>query len=144
RDLSLMEPVDLVGMPRIESNRTVFCPPSFLPAGGEGVLLFEELNRASAAVRTPCLELCTRRRFNDYRLPDGWSIAAAVNPAGGDYHVDELDLALVSRFVRVTVEAGLTEWVTWAREHEVHKDVIDYAESDTSIFEDPQSNPRSW
>jgi MoxR-like ATPase len=49
-DLSLMEPVDLVGIPRIESDgRTHYAPPSFLPSDGSGVLVFEELNRVGSS-----------------------------------------------------------------------------------------------
>jgi hypothetical protein len=144
RDLSLMEAVDLAGMPRIEGNRTIFCPPAFLPTDGEGLLVFEELNRAPPHVRTPCLELCTQRRLNDYPLPDGWAIMAAVNPFGGDYEVDELDLALLSRFVRVTAVADRESWLRWGRENQVHKDVLIYVESDPTVFDDPESNPRSW
>ena len=144
RDLSLMEPVDLVGLPQVEDGRTVFRSPSFLPADGVGLLVFEELNRAPRHVQTPCLELCTRRRLNDYQLPAGWLIVAAVNPAGGDYDVDELDPALLSRFVRIGLEADRDGWLAWAKEHEVHADVLDYVASDPAVFAEPESNPRAW
>ncbi len=144
RDLSLMEPVDLVGFPQVEDGRTVFRPPSFLPSGGAGLLVFEELNRASRQVQTPCLELCTRRRFNDYQLPPGWLIVAAVNPAGGDYDVDELDPALLSRFVRIGLEADRDSWLGWAKGHDVHADVLGYVGSDPAVFAEPESNPRAW
>src|SRR5262249_34400983 len=57
RDLSLMEPPDLVGMPRLDGNVTRYLPPAFLPTKGKGLLVFEELNRCAAYMRAPCLQL---------------------------------------------------------------------------------------
>src|SRR5262249_49111750 len=57
RDLSLMEPPDLVGLPRADGKVTQFLPPSFLPNDGEGILVFEELNRCPSYMRAPCLQL---------------------------------------------------------------------------------------
>ncbi len=45
-DLSLCEPSDLVGLPQKQNGRTKFAPPAWLPDSGEGILVFEELNRA--------------------------------------------------------------------------------------------------
>jgi MoxR-like ATPase len=46
RDLSLMEPPDLLGIPRVgEDGRTHYAVPAFLPQTGRGLLVFEELNR---------------------------------------------------------------------------------------------------
>ena len=46
RDLSLMEPIDLIGIPRInDDGRTEYHAPSFLSNDGAGLLVIEELNR---------------------------------------------------------------------------------------------------
>ena len=142
RDLSLMEPPDLVGLPRLEGGVTRFFPPGFLPRDGEGLLVFEELNRCQSYMRAPCLQLLTARTLNDYRLPDGWLPAAAVNPPDGDYDVTELDPALLSRFVVVGVEADPREWMVWAEGRGLHPDVLGYVRSDPRIFDD--TNPRAW
>lgn len=103
RDLSLMEPTDLVGMPKLEDGCTTFLPPDFLPTGGKGLMVFEELNRCPRYMRSPCLQLLTARTLNDYILPRGWLPIAAVNPNEGGYEVEDLDKALSSRFVQVVV-----------------------------------------
>jgi hypothetical protein len=151
RDLALMEPPDLTGLPRLDGDVTRFCPPNFLPRGGSGLMVFEELNRCAAYMRGPCLQLLTARSLNDYRLPRGWLPVAAVNPSPGpdsdsdyDYEVEELDAALTSRFVRVTVEPDRGEWLAWARSRDVHRGVIGYVESDPTIFDAASSNPRAW
>ena len=144
RDLSLMEPPDLVGMPQIIDGRTQFCPPSSLPTDGEGLLVLEEINRAPEYMRAPCLQLLTARCLNDYRLPDGWLPVACINPAEDGYQAAELDPALLSRFVQIVVRPDCEEWVFWARKQGVHEKVIAYVRSDPTVFDSPTSNPRSW
>jgi hypothetical protein len=144
RDLSLMEPPDLVGLPKMDGAVTRYLPPSFLPSDGQGLLVFEELNRCPGYMRAPCLQLLTGRTLNDYELPPGWLPVAAINPPEGGYEVDELDAALLSRFVRVAVEPDRQEWLAWAGSSGVHPGVIAYVESDTAVFHDAESNPRAW
>lgn len=144
RDLSLMEPTDLVGLPKLDGSVTRFLPPSFLPTHGKGLLVFEELNRCPAYMRAPCLQLLTARSLNDYVLPAGWLPVAAINPAEDGYEADELDAALVSRFVRVAVEPDHQEWLAWARTAGIHPGVLSYVESDPTIFQSAVSNPRAW
>ena len=146
RDLSLMEPPDLIGLPVPDEDVTRFRPPSFLPRDGKGLLVFEELNRCDKHMRSPCLQLLTDRSLNDYRLPSGWLPMACINPASDDeaYDVDELDPALLSRFVQVKVQPDVKEWLTWAGENGVHPAVLDYIAADGTVFDSSVSNPRAW
>ena len=68
-DLSLLEPSDLVGLPVIADGRTIYARPRFLPSGGAGILLLEELNRAERYVQQPALQLLSARRLHDYVPP---------------------------------------------------------------------------
>ena len=49
RDLSLLEPPDLVGIPKVKNGITTYAPPSWLPRAGRrgGLIVFEELNRCA-------------------------------------------------------------------------------------------------
>lgn len=142
RDLSLMEPPDLIGLPKFENSKTVYAPPSFLPTTGKGLLVLEELNRCEKYMRSPCLQLMTARCLNDYMLPTGWLPVAALNPAGEAYDVQELDPALQSRFIRIQVRADVKSWLAWAAKNGVHPAVRSYVEQLDRVFE--SSNPRSW
>ena len=53
RDLSLMEPPDLIGLPKMNGKTTKYLPPAFLPTSGKGLLAFEELNRCEKYMRAP-------------------------------------------------------------------------------------------
>jgi hypothetical protein len=142
RDLSLMEPPDLVGLPKLDGRSTQYLPPAFLPTTGKGLLVFEELNRCPNYMRAPCLQLLTARTLHDYVLPTGWLPCAAINPAGEEYDVQDLDPALLSRFVVIGVRADREEWLAWAQAHNLHDDVVRYVGSDGKIFDD--TNPRAW
>jgi hypothetical protein len=144
RDLSLLEPPDLIGLPITKDGRTVYAPPAFLPRDGRGLFVIEELNRADRIMRAPCLQLMTARSLNDYVLPAGWLPVACVNPSEEGYDVDELDAALLSRFVKIHVKPDPGLWVEWARRHAVHPDIIRYIECDATAFDNPESCPRSW
>ena len=146
RDLSLMEPPDLVGIPRIQSDgRTHYAPPAFLPRNGRGLIVFEELNRCPRYMQAPCLQLLTARTLNDYELPAGWLPCAAINDAGDGYLADELDQALLSRFLRVKVIPNLEQWTEWAHKAaKLHPKIIRFVENSPHVFADPVANPRAW
>ena len=101
RDLALMEPPDLIGIPVVVADGTThYAPPAFLPQTGQGLLVFEELNRCPRYMQAPCLQLLTARQLNDYCLPEGWLPCAAINDAADGYLTEELEAALLSRFLR--------------------------------------------
>ena len=144
RDLSLMEPPDLIGLPVQDNGRTKYSPPSFLPDGGKGLLVFEELNRSEKYMMAPCLQLLTARTLNDYRLPDGWLTVAAINPASEGYDVNSLDSALLSRFIRIQIEPDVKSWCQWANQSDVHPAVVKFVSTTPDIFAGEQSNPRAF
>lgn len=146
RDLSLMEPPDLLGIPRVgEDDRTHYAVPAFLPQTGRGLLVFEELNRCPRYMAAPCLQLLTARQLNDYALPVGWLPCAAINEAEEGYVVEDLDTALLARFLRVRVVPEVAVWVPWARaSRQVHEAIVMFVEQSPGIFSDPAANPRAW
>lgn len=144
RDLALMEPPDLIGIPEVRDGRTHYAPPEYLPHDGAGLLVFEELNRCPRYMQTPTLQLLTARQLNDYRLPKGWLPVGAVNDARDGYFVDDLDPALQSRFLQVEVVPDPEAWCAWASAHGVHKTVVEFVAGSPEVFHNPDSNPRAW
>lgn len=146
-DLSLLEPPDLIGIPRIDDhNRTTYAIPDFWPDEGKGLLFFDELNRASPALLNPALQILTTRQIHGHPLPPGWIPMAAMNPAtDNDYHgTNVLDRALLARFSVIQVTGDVSAWLTWAELHHVHAAVINYIRAVPDVFIGKHSNPRSW
>jgi hypothetical protein len=141
-DLSILEPTDLVGLPFIRDGRTVYAAPAILPCEGKGILLLEELNRCETYMRQPALQLLTERQLHQYRLPDGWTVCAAINPDSGKYQVMPLDPALLARFMYIKVHADRKSWIDWASQNGVHPVVIKLARTDDQFLE--VASPRTW
>ena len=111
---TLLDPVDLRGLPRLTKDRATWCPPSFLPQSGEGILFLDELAQAVPMVQAACLQLVLDRQLGEYRLPDGWHILAASNRSEDRAGTHRLISPLLNRFVHLDLEVSLDDWQQWA------------------------------
>lgn len=142
-DLSLTENVDLQGVPSVIDGRTVYHPPALLPKEGRGILSLEELNRADRSVIAVSLCLLTLRRLNSYSLPPGFLPCATINPSG-EYDVNELDAATLSRFIRIEVVPDAKAWLQYAQTAGVHPSIQRFVAQTSDVFAASDSNPRAW
>lgn len=133
----MSDPGDLIGLPRInqESGKTEFIPPYWFPTDGRPVALFlDELNRARPEMLQSVMDLVLNRQLAGRSLPDGSRIISAVND-GDEYHVDELDPALMSRFNIYEFRPTAKEWCQWARSRNLDSRVIDFIEKNPSMLD---------
>jgi len=147
------DPVDLRGLPRIDSDgRTHWSVPDFLPRDGAGVLFLDELNAADRAVQAACYQLVLDRRLGEYALPDGWTVVAAGNNQSDRAVTNRMSTALASRFVHLEYEVHLDDWCKWAVEHDLPPELIAFIRFRPNLLHafDPQSTertfpcPRTW
>src|SRR5829696_5151135 len=120
---TLLDPVDLRGLPRLDGDTAVWLPPAFLPRSGEGVLFLDELAQAAPLVQAACLQLTLDRRVGEYELPDGWSVIAASNRAEDRAGTHRLISPLLNRFVHLDLDVSADDWQTWAVAHGVSPEV---------------------
>jgi MoxR-like ATPase len=111
---TLLDPVDLRGLPAVSKGRTVWCPPDFLPTAGDGVLFLDELAQAAPAVQVALLQLTLDRRLGEYELPAGWTVVAASNRAEDRAGTHRLVSPLLNRFVHLDLEVDAEDWQAWA------------------------------
>jgi hypothetical protein len=146
-DLTVLEPVDLAGLPNAVAGKTKYFIPEFLPPSndpGKGVLVLEDINRASREIRNSLLQLLTSRSINRYVFPPGWRIAGTANASDRmQFHsADTMDPALSSRFVPVKVKADVTEWLRWAAKAGINPRVARTVKADKKLFD--AAPPRTW
>ena len=118
------------------------------------VLFLDEFNRAPADILNASLQLILDHRLHSHELPiirgQETLIVAAINPADGNYTVQEFDPALLDRFVSCEVTPDFKSWLKWAKEQELNQIVIDFLIDNQNKFHfSPKdgtkgSSPRSW
>jgi hypothetical protein len=148
RDLraTLLDPVDLRGLPKVSGKKTTWCPPDFLPDGGSGVLLLDELAQSPLLVQNSFLQLVLDRRLGEYVLPDGWAVLAASNRVEDRAGAGRIGTALANRFLHVDLEISVEDWQGWAVAHNIAPEIrafIRFRPAMLSVF-DPASNPRAF
>ena len=160
--LSQNEVADLIGMPYEKEGVTYWSKPVWMErmeiAAQEGkhcVLFLDELARAPLEVRQSALQLVLDRRIHEHHLPETNGlktlVVAADNPAA-EYQTDELDPALLDRFMSFEVETDVDGWLKWARANNIESVITDFisefperlhelAQNDDS---DKGATPRAW
>jgi len=170
--LAQMEPGDLIGIPYkrcttdcksiqdkdgnvqiIHSDETTWAKPFWFPKEGtKGILFLDELNRAPNDVRQTVFQLIWDRRMHGHVLPDGWTVASAINPDSSDYQVETLDKAMIRRFCVLAVEPNWNDWDNWARsDGKVSSDITGFIGTHKNMLFEPENvtveikrNPAAW
>lgn len=149
--LATQEPGDLIGIPRASGDRTVWLKPHWFPEEGtRGILFLDEINRAPVEVRQAVFQLLTDWRLHEHVLPQGWSIALAMNPDGkSGYQVEMLDPAMLNRMLQVQVDLSVDEWLAWAHKTKIHKAVLGFIGAHKTLLHKVKEqgafpSPRTW
>lgn len=140
-------------------GQTVWLPPSWFPQHGEKrCLFFDELNRGRLDVQQAAFQIVLDRRIHTHKIPDNTVIICACNPpssdsgSGQEYNVEELDPALLDRFVNVKFTLTTENWLRWARENNLMQEIIDFVATENKFLGndaidipiDIQPSPRSY
>lgn len=140
---ALLESPDIRGFPFTQvvngKQRMTTAAPDFWPDEGKGVIILEEVNRGTTAVMNCWMALTDNRRgFDNYKLPDGWIVAACINPEGGDYDTNTMDPALKDRFEMFQVAYDKASFLSYMNGANWHKDIIRFVESNTWMYKTPE------
>lgn len=121
--------------------------------GVRSMVFLDEFNRASPDIQDAGLQFLAEKRLHSHVLPRVMGketlIVGAVNPAGGNYNVNDFDPALLDRMVYVTLNVDLKSWKIWAKPKGVHPVVIEFLTNHPDRFHmTPESgkgtSPRTW
>jgi hypothetical protein len=154
--MSLLNPVDLRGVPVAKDGQTAWWAPSFLPRKDDktkdAILFLDEMNAAPPAVQAAAYQLVLDRRVGEYELPDGVDVIAAGNRGTDRAIVYDMSSALRNRFAHYEVDVDLDDWKDWALNNGVREEVISFLnlKPDRLFFFDSKVHvrqfptPRSW
>jgi hypothetical protein len=126
--LAQMEPGDLIGIPYREGDRTKWAAPDWFPKKGtKGIIHLDELNRAPNDVRQTVFQLIWDKKMHLHALEAGWTVVASINPSNGEYQVEELDRAMLRRFIVLELTPHVDPWLEWAmKEGNVSNDITGF------------------
>ena len=150
--LSLMDPVDLRGIPQITNGKAVWCRPSWLPTEGRGIIILEELVQASPSMMAAASQLVLDRMIGEHKLGDGWHVIAFGNRLSDRAATNSMPTHVANRFVHLYVEVSLESWVEWALKNGIDIRLVAFLKWRAALLHqfDPQSksqafpSPRSW
>ena len=111
---SLLDPVDLRGLPSVGDGMTKWNLPDFLPTEGNGVMFLDEINVAPKMVQGSLYQLVLDRKLGDYEVPDGWAVVAAGNRRQDRAIVPDAGTALGTRFLHLELEPNLDDFTEYA------------------------------
>jgi len=146
-------PEDVSGIPRIEGNRSVFCPPRILlPEDDAPFCLFlDELPATSPEVQKAFYSILLERRIGEFPLPPGTWVVAAGNRVEDQSLVRVMSAALVNRVTILQVRADRKEWFQWAADKGIRSDILAFLAMTPEALvrqpprlPEPFSTPRSW
>ncbi len=152
----LLDPVDLRGLPHITADKqAAWCAPSFLPREDnteKGIIFLDELNAAPPLVQAACYQLVLDRKIGEYALPDGWTVVAAGNGEKDRAVTHKMPTALANRMVHIDMQTSPEDWILWAQDAGIRKEVIAFLRFRPKLLHDfdPQksakafASPRSW
>lgn len=122
-------------------GRTIWLPPSWFPSQGEKrCIFFDEFNRGRLDVQQAAFQIVLDRRIHTHKIPDSCAIVCACNPpstdagTGQEYNVEEIDPALLDRFVNMKFTLTTDNWLKWARGYGIMQDIIDFIAVDTKFL----------
>lgn len=161
--IAYMEAPDLIGFPKeVEDEtspngfKTIHCLPEIWPTdpNSRGLLLIEEPNRGTTGVMNCLMQLLTDRKVHNYELPEGWIIAACINPDSAEYDVNSMDAALRNRFEEYEINYDPITFLDYVEKSGWHDSVRMFLNSGLWIFKDTKSignnvdakyvSPRTW
>ena len=148
---SQLAPEDIIGVPQIVDECSVFRPPRHIARQEAYCLFLDELNACSQEVQKAVYSLIHERRLGEYELPVCSVVIGAGNRAQDSAIVKPMSSALINRMVHFQLKVSSRQWLSWAGESDIHPYIQEYVSlrpdhlwSQPPKTEEPFSTPRSW
>ena len=92
----------------------------------EGILFLDEINCISETLSPAMLQFLQYKIFGRHKVPAGWIVVTAGNPAEYNKSVREFDVVTWDRLKRIDVEPDYTVWKEYAYKKGVHAAILSY------------------
>ena len=89
----------------------------------EGILFIDEINCVSETLMPMMLQFLQVKTFGNQKLPKGWIIVAAGNPAQYNKQVREFDVVTLDRVRLINIEPDLDAWKIYGVQRHIHRSI---------------------
>lgn len=135
---------DLLGMPKVTHDETIFVAPEWVPkSNGPGILLIDDVNRADDRILRGIMQLLQNYELVSWKLPPDWHIILTANPDGGDYSVTPMDDAMITRMMHITMTFDAKAWAKWATKAGIDERGITFVLLYPEIVNGERTTPRT-
>ncbi len=136
---------DFHGIPYVLDGKTVYNTPNWVPVDNKkpGILLIDDFNRADDRILRGLMQLFQNNGLMSWKLPENWKIICTANPEGSDYSISNLDDAMLTRMMHVTMKFDPKVWADWALKNNIDERGIDFVLTYPEIAEGKLTNPRT-
>lgn len=100
----------------------------------QGILFIDEINCVSETLLPIMLQFLQAKTFGNAKVPSGWIIVAAGNPAEYNRSVRDFDVVTLDRVKYIEVEPDYAIWKEYAIKQGVHRSILSYLDARREHF----------
>jgi len=100
----------------------------------QGILFIDEINCVSETLSPIMLQFLQAKTFGNTKVPAGWIIVAAGNPAEYNRSVREFDVVTLDRVKYIEVEPDYQIWKAYAIKQGIHRSILSYLDARQENF----------
>jgi MoxR-like ATPase len=130
---------------------TVYRQPAWLKEvidsvdeGEPGLFILDDFNRADERIIQGCMQLLQLHKLFSWSLPPRWQIVLTANPEGGPYQVTELDEAMLTRMLHVSLTFDAPCWAKWALSEGLDPRGVEFLLTYPHLINNKRTTPRSF
>ena len=94
----------------------------------EGILFLDEINAVSETLSPTMLQFLQYKTFGMHRVPEGFVIVTAGNPAEFNKSVRDFDIATLDRLRQMDIEEDFQSFKDYAYQSSIHSAILSYLE----------------
>lgn len=134
----LEHPADILGYPETnEEGETEHLPHEWffeMKKHDEGILFIDEFLRTAPPAQNALYDLILWGELGQRNIPDDWTIVCASNPPTNEYYVEDMDPALIDRFLVFPFKAKRQHFMNWAKsDGNISDEVVGYYQQNKEL-----------
>lgn len=145
--LLLYSPLDLNGIPMADEKkeRAIWLKPELFdfPKDSINILFLDELTQAPEQIQAAAYQIALDKKLGEHKLPKNTFVVAAGNTLEDLSLLNEMPTALKNRFIHFKIDVNVDEWLIWAKENDIHPELIEFIKNNPTKLATKDFNTES-